>query len=117
MDPVIDPAVFNAGWPAVSVTKQGDVVMSYSRCNAMTFPEARFSILYANETSVRPSVLLRKGSYPLGVKGAGGLTGRIDNTGIALDPDALSVWVIQPFAEKQLDWQGRWTLVVAKVTP
>jgi hypothetical protein len=125
---VSDPpgALFSYAWPCLDVTKDGHMVINYTRTGDTIFPEARYSIYRAGNPDISPSHQFQPGTFPVGVNdpifargGTGkGLAGRLDNTGSAIDPsDDKTVWVIQAFAEKASDTEGQYRLAVQRVMP
>jgi hypothetical protein len=120
---VSDPptALFSYAWPCLDVTKDGNMVLNYTRTGETIFPEARFSVYRANDADISPSQQFRQGTFPVGVDDPPQSldpAGRLDNTGSAIDPtDDKTVWVIQAFAEKSNNTTGRYRLAVQKVKP
>lgn len=111
------------GWPVVEVNRNGDMVLGYNRAGESVLPEARYAVHRARGNEVL-GFLLRAGESPIG--GAGDdvdddenktVVGRIDNSGIAVDPsDDTTVWVIQPYGARGRSG-GEWRLVVGRVSP
>jgi hypothetical protein len=95
---------------AIAVNKNGDMILGFRRnpfqsANPL-FPEARYSVWYANETKQRRSNLLRKGDAPS--------TEKIDYTTAVVDPtDDRTFWVALPYAGSG----GTYKTVVAKIVP
>jgi len=91
--------------PSLEVTRNGDVVIAYVRRAVRTakplYNEARYSLLYHNEASARPSVLFKKGE---GVATA--IPGRLDLAVQSLDPDGLTVWITQAYAKAEGGYYG-----------
>jgi hypothetical protein len=70
------------------------------------YPEARFSLWYADETKQRRSYLLRKGDAAC--------TAKVDYTTAAVDPaDDHTFWVALPYASSS----GSYRTVIAKIAP
>jgi hypothetical protein len=104
------------GWPAMDVNNAGTIVIGYQRTGQTVFPEARFTVRFANDSDNRPSYVLKKGTYPLGVPGATNAAGRLDISGAAVDGfDDNAVWLIQAYAYKYGPANGAYQYVVGKV--
>ena len=117
-----DPAgtLFSYGWPSLEVGKSGTIVLSYNRSGATIFPEARYSVYYANQLDISPSQLSQSGQFTLTepVAGDDQSVGRLDISSIALDPsDDASVWMAQPYSAKVSNTEGNWNLFVRWVNP
>jgi hypothetical protein len=95
---------------SMAVNKNGDMFFGYRRnpfasANPL-YPEARYTVWYANETKQRRSYLLRKGDAAC--------TAKIDYTTAVVDPsDDKTFWVALPYA----DSTGAYRTVVAKISP
>jgi hypothetical protein len=94
--------------PSLEVTKNGDVVVAYVRRGVKTvktlYNEARYSVFYHNESSTRPSAVLKKGE---GVATVLPTTfGKLDLAGQSLDPDGLTVWISQAYAKATGGYYG-----------
>jgi hypothetical protein len=87
-DDVVDYAM-----PVLDVTAAGDVVIGYVRHGVTTrapMPfEVRYSILYHGETTPRPGVLVRHGTWPEAPDIG---NAAIDLPGAQTDPDERTVW-------------------------
>jgi hypothetical protein len=117
-----DPAgtLYSYGWPSLEVGKSGAIVVGYNRSGATIFPEARYSVYYANQLDINSSQLSQAGQFTLTepVAGDDQSVGRLDITGIALDPsDDGTVWMAQPYAAKVSSTEGNWNLFVRWVNP
>ena len=96
--------------PSLEVTRNGDVVVAYMRRGIRTaktlYNEARYSVLYHDQPSARPSVLLRKGE---GVAATPPV--RLDLAVQSLDPDGLTVWLAQGYARSDGSYGMAWGAV------
>jgi hypothetical protein len=118
-------ALVGYGWPWMEVNKFSNLAVGYQRSGAGVFPEARYSLwlLGSGDTDIRPSHVIRKGKYPLGVPLPANPSsddlkpvGRLDLTGASVDPfDDAGVWLIQGYAKKDITGSGSYQPVVAKV--
>jgi hypothetical protein len=118
--------------PEITVNSEGNMVIVYGRVGYQTksklFPQARYSVYYADDRGLRPSHLLRAGEYmPMELK-----TGdtkktietpndRLDHEFITVDPaDERKVWMISEYAhqaDKNVREKNGYRTVVASVTP
>lgn len=99
--------------PSLEVNKKGNVVIAYIRRPVKTknplFNEVRYSVLRHNESSTRPSVVLKKGEGQATKKP---LDAGIDLAVLALDPsDRLTIWITHAYA---LD-SGSYGMIVGTV--
>jgi hypothetical protein len=99
--------------PALEVTKNDDIIISYERrSTAVTVlnPEVRYSVLYHNESTTRPSAVLHKGEAMTDDPYAYGLDMSMD----ALDPsDDQTIWMVGAYATAG----GGYEMVVGAVKP
>jgi len=108
--------------PSIAVTANGDMVFVYGRIPVQTatplFPEARYSVHYADSRGLRRSRLLQAGEWlPVApfddaattatvVTFAGG-PGKLDHTAAVVDPvDDQTVWMAAAFTDGAL--QSSW---------
>jgi hypothetical protein len=115
-------ALVHYGWPSLEVNEAGTMVIGEQRSGDAVFPEARFTVRYADEPDNRPSKVLKKGEAPLGGSLAQGdppdtaPEGKLDITGAAVDPfDDTAVWLIQAYAKDAGGDPAKYRLVVGKV--
>ena len=82
-------------FPALAITEQNDLVVSYARHPVAdtTWQEVRYSVWYSDESDLRSSRLLKSGS---GKWPSRRLT--TDIGGMTLDPSGTSVWMTQIFS-------------------
>jgi hypothetical protein len=102
-------------FPSLEITQNGDVVIAYTRRPIKTvktlYNEARYSVFYHNESSTRPSAVLKLGE---GVATKTAYEANIDLTVQALDPsDGLTVWVTHTYARAN----GGYGMAVGVVKP
>lgn len=116
--------VFSYYMPALTVNKDGSMVVSYCRSGATIWPEARYSVYFEKDADIRPSQLMHKGEYPIGTDDPDYNSqpekrtpaGRFDYNGNAVDPiDDRSVWVINVFAVMKNKGQGKYSLLVRRI--
>ncbi|MBV9215081.1 MAG: hypothetical protein JO053_02805 [Acidobacteria bacterium] len=116
--------IFSYYMPALAVNKDGTMLITYSRTGATIWPEARYSVYFEKDPDIRPSQLIRKGEYPVGVEDpASGqpvdnrpAAGIFDYNGAAVDPlDDRSVWTINVYGTKQSSGKGQYSLVVKRI--
>ncbi len=103
--------------PALDVNAAGDVVVGYARRSFKMRTEVpfelRYSIVYHGETSARPSVLVRRGTW-MGTPDVddNGKAG-IDLGGAQTDPaDDHTVWISHAVADGEVKWFRQWTAAV-----
>jgi hypothetical protein len=116
-------ALVGYGTPILEVNEDGTMVMGYQRSGSTIFPQARYSVRYADEPDNRPSYVLKKGTYPLSTQLPDNPseddlkpTGRLDISGAGVDPyDDAGVWLIQDYALKNSTGKGQYQHVVAKI--
>jgi hypothetical protein len=115
----------------MTVVKGGHMVIVYGRVGYKTenpvFPEARFSVYYADDRGLRPSTLLRAGQYmPMRAdKEEEPITiytplNRMDYQWATVDPtDDETAWIISEYADKADTAGGSDTYrtVVGRVRP
>jgi hypothetical protein len=53
------------GWPALTATSKGDMVLSYQRTSASSFPEVRYNVWPKDAGGPQPSHSLQNGQMPL----------------------------------------------------
>jgi hypothetical protein len=90
-----DPAgsVVYYGNPAVEVNKNNDVVVVYNRSGFQVPFEARYSAYIHGETDIRPSAVLKSGTFPA-LNGA-----KMDTAGVSVDPfNDTGVWMINGYS-------------------
>jgi hypothetical protein len=112
-----DPAgtLFSYCWPTLDVTEDGTMASGYMRSGATIFPEVRYSLYYAGEPDISPSVLLHAGEYPL--TRTDDIPGTLDYTGSAVDPaDGRTVYVLNGYGSRQASGQGVYKLIVGKLS-
>jgi len=103
--------------PALDVNAQGDMVIGYARRSFKMRTEVpfelRYSILYHGETTPRPGVLVRRGTWmPAPDIDDNGKAG-IDLAGAQTDPgDDRTVWISHAVADKPTKWFRQWTAAV-----
>jgi hypothetical protein len=105
--------------PAMDVNGRGDVVVVFSRHSYRTrvelAHEVRYGVIYAGEPRARPSVLLKRGTWP-GVPNIddNGKAG-IDLAYAQVDPsDDATVWVAHAYADRSVRWFRQ---IVAAIRP
>ena len=100
-------------FPGIEVTKQGDIVVVFSRFStdpSQWRQEVRFSVWYHNESDIRPSRSLHAGE-------AAGAWGT-DTAGIAVDPSNENrIWIAHTFAAKDTAGQPYKRIAVGAVEP
>jgi hypothetical protein len=111
------------GWPVLTATAKGDMVLAYIRTSPTSFPEVRYNVWPANASAPQPSHSLKAGEMPLSVPGtaAGTGIGDIDMVNIAPDPDGKSVWIAHPYPYKPASGEAsassNFRLAVGQVVP
>ena len=101
--------------PALAVNKNGDCAIVYGRVGVKTskppYPEARYSLLYHNQSSQNPSTLLHAGDFNPGT----GMEKRLDLVNAAVDPvDDTTLWIVHAFADHTIN---DYRMVIAHVKP
>jgi len=116
--------IFSYYMPALAVNKDGTMVITYSRTGVTIWPEARYSVYFEKDSDIRPSQLLRKGDYPIGVEDPTSgqpadyrtAAGIFDYNAAAVDPvDDRSVWTINVYATKSQAGAGQYSLLVKRI--
>ena len=114
--------------PSLAVAASGDMVFVYGRIPVQTaaplFPEARYSVYYADSRGLRRSRVLQAGEWmPVApfddaattatvVTWQGGPS-KLDHTAAVVDPvDDQTVWMAAAFADSTL--QGNWNTTCGK---
>ena len=108
--------------PSVAVTQDGNMVFVYGRIPVQTasplFPEARYSVYYADARGLSRSRLLKAGEWmptarfdslatTVTVRPFVNGGGKLDHTSASVDPvDDRTVWIAAAFADSTL--QGAW---------
>jgi hypothetical protein len=104
---------FHYRFPGIEVTKQGDIVVVFSRFSTDTSQwrqEVRFSVWYHNESDIRPSRSLHAG------EAVGAWV--TDTAGIAVDPSNENrIWIAHIFAAKDTAGQPYRRIAVGAVEP
>lgn len=100
--------------PSIAVNKSGDMLFGYGRYPFVSektlYPEARYTLWYANEAKQRRSYLLREGEAAT----TRTINDQIDYTTAVVDPaDDTSFWVALPY----VDSKGKYKTVVGKISP
>jgi hypothetical protein len=90
------------GWPALTSTAKGDMVLAYQRTSASSFPEVRYNVWLKDGAGPQPSHSLQTGQMPLvdTLDAKDGTVGDLDMINIAPDPDGKSVWIAHPYPFK-----------------
>lgn len=116
--------IFSYYEPALAVNKDGTLVIACSRTGSTIWPQARYSVYFEKDSDIRPSQLLRKGEYPIGIEDpASGqpadnrpAAGIFDYNAAAVDPlDDRSVWTINVYATKNNVGAGQYSLLVSRI--
>ena len=103
--------------PSLEVNKNGDIIIDYLRKGITTkntlYNEARYSALYHNEPTTRPSAVLHKGEAPIDDPAGEDRQG-LDMAGIAVDPgDDETIWMTHAYAHQGSSYR----MVVGAVRP
>jgi hypothetical protein len=124
--------LFSYFLPSLEVNRLGDMAIVYQRSGSTIWPEVRVSVRHSADASVRPSMPVRFGEFPVGCDLADFLcagqelgetpdpAGSIDNAGMAVDPfDDEAIWMVHGYGSPQGDpattTTGKWQLAVGKV--
>ncbi|MES2772535.1 MAG: hypothetical protein V4722_00030 [Bacteroidota bacterium] len=110
--------------PCMAINKKGDFLMGYGRVGVTTrdtlFPEARYSIFYANEKEQRRSAVLKKGeSFPVQVHDGETVAtvyshaDRLHYAAASPDPLDNSFWIIHIYAGPSKSYK----VVLGKIKP
>ncbi|MES3035962.1 MAG: hypothetical protein V4813_18305 [Gemmatimonadota bacterium] len=116
--------------PSVAVTSAGDMVFVYGRTPVQVagslFPEARYSVYYADSRGLRRSRVLQAGEWlPTAPSDDAATTAtvvpfvngpsKLDHTAATVDPvDDQTVWMAAAFADSTL--RGNWDTTCGKTT-
>jgi len=121
-----DPAghYFHYAWSAVEVNRYGHMAVVYARSGPTIYPEARFSVYYANEPDIRSSRVLKLGDDPYEITFAGYNPQAWpwgDTAGASVDPsDDTTIWIAQQYAAARgpdTSRNGNFEVWVGKITP
>jgi hypothetical protein len=103
--------------PVMDVTAQGDMVIGYARRGLQTRAEVsfepRYSIVYHGETTARPGVSVRRGTWREAPDVDDNGKAGIDLAGAQTDPsDDRTVWISHVLADEEIHWFRQITMAV-----
>jgi CARDB len=101
-------AIFDYGWPAVSINANGDIVVGSVRSNATIYPELRASVWSAGQPDLSPSVSLAKSSSPLTA---------FHMAGASADPSTSGVYVAQQYGSSSPPWRIHVAKMLGEILP
>ncbi len=105
-----DPAgsIYDYGWPAVSTTDLGDVVIGEIRSNSTTYPDFRASVWLAGQSDISPSVSVKTSSNALT---------EFHMAGASADPSTNCVYISQQYGATSPTWRIRVAKMLGTLYP
>jgi hypothetical protein len=106
------------GWPAVEVSKNGDMAIVYTRTGDLIYPQMRYTAYLAAENDVRPSRLVKDGEASYDGQGGSSVLAWGDIAGASVDPsDDTTIWIAHqyPTASAANSTNGNFDVWIAKV--
>jgi hypothetical protein len=108
------------GWPALTATANGAMVLAYQRTSPTQFPDVRYNVWHAGKSGPDPSVEAKAGQMPQVDKTLTNpsANGDLDMINIAPDPNGKSAWFAHPYPYKPAPATGaNYRLAVGEVVP
>lgn len=107
-------------YPSISVNKDDDVLVGYSRFSASTFPSAAYSFRYGSDpvNTMRQDTVFKNGEASYSKLYSSGRNRWGDYSAAMTDPlDDTALWTIQEYAALPGGGRDRWALWWAKIDP